>query len=323
MRKLSLIAASLFSMALLSPALAQESWPNKPIKLVVPYPPGGNVDVAARIIGDKLQERLKQPFIVDNRPGAGGMIAAEFVKKADPDGYTLFVGANGPILFSPTIFKKDSYNWKTDFAPVSTITFAPLVLQVHPSTPYQTVQDLLTEAKKPGNTLTMASPGAGTQNHLASEYLQRSTGSQWITVHYRGNAPATTDLIGGQVDFNFDQMSVAQPFIKDGRTRPIAVTSATRLPQLPNVPTLVEAGFTDFTAETFTGVMAPKQTPTDIVHKLSSEMQSILAEPAIQKRFEELGVQAKGMTPEDFNTFLNKEDQRWIPVIKEANINAN
>lgn len=323
MPKLHWIAAAIACTAFTAPAFAQASWPAKPIKLVVPYPPGGNVDVAARIVGDKLQEALKQPFIVENKPGAGGMIAAEYVKKADPDGYTLFVGANGPILFSPTIFKKDSYNWRTDFAPVSTITFAPLVLQVHPSTPYKTVKDLLQAAKQPDNRLTMASPGAGTQNHLASEYLQNATGGRWITVHYRGNTPATTDLIGGQVDFNFDQISVAQPFIKDGRLRPLAVTSAQRLPQLPDVPTLQEAGFADFTAETFTGVLAPQQTPVEIISKLSAAMQEILADPAIKQRFEELGVEAKGMNPQAFTAFLDKEDQRWIPIIKSSNISAN
>lgn len=323
MPKLPLIATAIACSVLITPVLAEQAWPAKPIKLVVPYPPGGNVDVAARIIGDKLQEAFKQPFIVDNRPGAGGMIAAEFVKKSDPDGYTLFVGANGPILFSPTIFQKDAYNWRSDFAPISTITFAPLVLQVHPDTPYQTVQELLLAAKQPDNRLTMASPGAGTQNHLVSEYLQNTTGGQWITVHYRGNAPATTDLIGGQVGFNLDQMSVAQPFIKEGRTRPLAVTSAQRLPQLPDVPTLQEAGFADFTAETFTGVLAPKKTPAEIVNQLSEAIQTIVADPAIQKRFEELGVAAKAMSPQEFSAFLDKEDKRWIPIIKASNINAN
>ncbi|MES2183735.1 MAG: tripartite tricarboxylate transporter substrate binding protein [Pseudomonadota bacterium] len=301
---------------------AQAAWPDKPVRLVLPYPPGGNVDGAARIISERLQEVLKQPFLVDNRPGAGGMIAGEYVAKAAPDGYTFFMGANGPILFSPLIFKRNAYDWKKDFMPVSSVSFTPLVLQVHPSTPYKTVAELIAAGKKPNNTLTMASPGAGTQNHLVSEYLQRESGAHWTTVHYKGNAPATTDLLGGQVQFNFDQISVAQPFIQQGRTRALAVTSPKRLPQLPDVPTLQEAGFKDFSTETFTGILAPKGTPQDIVVRFSDALQKILADKAVQEKFQALGSEARGSTPEQFHQFLTKEDNRWTPIIKQANISA-
>ncbi|MDR6860235.1 tripartite tricarboxylate transporter substrate binding protein [Variovorax guangxiensis] len=304
------------------PAVAQNTWPDKPVKLVLPYPPGGNVDGAARIISEQLQAVFKQPFVVENRPGAGGMIAGEAVAKAQPDGYTLFMGANGPILFSPTIFKRNAYDWKKDFAPVSSVSFTPLVLQVHPSTPYKTVAELVAAGKKPGNALTMASPGAGTTNHLLSEYLQRESGAHWTTVHYKGNAPATTDLLGGQVQFNFDQVSVAGPFIQQGRTRALAVTSPKRLPQLPDVPTLQEAGFKDFSTETFTGILAPRATPKEIVVRLSDALQTILADKAVQARFQALGSEARGSTPEQFTAFLAKEDARWMPVIKQANITA-
>lgn len=304
------------------PALAQNTWPDKPVKLVLPYPPGGNVDGAARIISEQLQTVFKQPFVVENRPGAGGMIAGEAVAKAQPDGYTFFMGANGPILFSPTIFRRNAYDWKKDFAPVSSVSFTPLVLQVHPSTPYKTVAELIAAGKKPGNALTMASPGAGTTNHLLSEYLQRESGAQWTTVHYKGNAPATTDLLGGQVQFNFDQVSVAGPFIQQGRTRALAVSSPKRLPQLPDVPTLQEAGFKDFSTETFTGILAPRATPKEIVVRLSDALQKILADKAVQAKFQALGSEARGSTPEQFTEFLAKEDARWMPVIKQANITA-
>ncbi|WP_409513981.1 Bug family tripartite tricarboxylate transporter substrate binding protein [Variovorax sp. MHTC-1] len=304
------------------PALAQNTWPDKPVKLVLPYPPGGNVDGAARIISEQLQAVFKQPFVVENRPGAGGMIAGEAVAKAQPDGYTFFMGANGPILFSPTIFKRNAYDWKKDFAPVSSVSFTPLVLQVHPSTPYKTVAELIAAGKKPGNALTMASPGAGTTNHLLSEYLQRESGAQWTTVHYKGNAPATTDLLGGQVQFNFDQLSVAGPFIQQGRTRALAVSSPKRLPQLPDVPTLQEVGFKDFSTETFTGILAPRATPKEIVVRLSDALQKILADKAVQAKFQALGSEARGTTPEQFTEFLAKEDARWMPVIKQANITA-
>ncbi|MCA0325844.1 MAG: tripartite tricarboxylate transporter substrate binding protein [Proteobacteria bacterium] len=298
------------------------AWPDKPVRLVLPYPPGGNVDGAARIVGEELQEMFKQPFVIENKPGAGGMIAGEFVAKSAPDGYTFFMGANGPILFSPTIFRRDVYDWRRDFAPVTSVSFTPLVLQVNPSTPYKTLADLITAAKKPGNKLTMASPGAGTQNHLVSEYLTRESGLHWTTVHYKGNAPATTDLLGGHVDFNFDQLSVALPFIQQGRTRALAVTSPQRLPQLPNVPTLQESGFKDFSTETFTGILAPKGTPEAIVTRLSEAVQKILAKKSVQARYEALGAEGRAMTPQQFTQFLDKESKRWIPIIKAANITA-
>lgn len=313
----------LAGLAVAPPALSQgvQTWPDKPVRLVLPYPPGGNVDGAARVVSEQLQAVFKQPFIVDNRPGAGGMIAGEFVARAQPDGYTFFFGANGPILFSPLIFTRSAYDWKKDFAPVSSVSFTPLVLHVHPATPYKTVGDVLAAGKIAGNSLTMASPGAGTTNHLASEYLQQLSGAKWTTVHYKGNAPATTDLLGGQVAFNFDQLSVALPFIQQGRTRALAVSSAKRQPQLPEVPTLQEAGF-DFTAETFTGVLAPAATPKPIVASLSAALQKILAGKVVQQRFEALGVEARGSSPEQFTEFLKKEEARWSPIIKQANIKA-
>jgi tripartite-type tricarboxylate transporter receptor subunit TctC len=318
------LASTVVAMAMLFPLQsgAQAGWPDKPVRLVLPYPPGGNVDGAARVISERLQVEFKQPFLVENKPGAGGLIAGELVAKAAPDGYTFFMGANGPILYSPLIFKRDVYHWKRDFIPVGSVSFTPLVLQVHPSTPYQSIGELLEAARKPGNGLTMASPGAGTTNHLVSEYLQRESGGKWVTVHYKGNAPATMDLLSGQVQFNFDQLSVSQPFIQQGRTRALAVTSARRVPQLPDVPTLQEAGFKNFEAETFTGILAPAGTPPDVVTRLSSMLQKILADKGVQEKFLAMGAEARGSTPDEFSNFLTKEDQRWIPIIKQANISA-
>ncbi len=301
---------------------AQATWPDKPVRLVLPYPPGGNVDSAARIVSERLETILKQPFLVDNKPGAGGLIAGESVARATPDGYTFFMGANGPILFSPLIFKRPVYDWKKDFVPVSSVSITPMVLQVYPGKPYTTLAQLLEEAKKPGSKLTMASPGAGTMNHLVSELMQRQAGVKWLTVQYKGNAPATTDLLGGQVDFNFDQLSVALPFIQQGRTRALAVTSSRRLPQLPDVPTLQEAGISNLTAETFTGVMAPMGTPARIVKRFSEALQKILDDKAVQDRFSAIGAEARGSSPEQFARFLAQEDQRWVPVIRQASITA-
>ena len=318
--------AALTALAGAAPAHAQtgaaSGWPDRPVRLVVPYPPGGNVDTAARIVAEHLAATFKQPFVVENKPGAGGLIAGESVAKATPDGYTYFMGANGPILFAPLIFKRPVYDWKKDFVPVSSVSFTPLVLQVHPSTPYKSFAELVAAGRTAGATLTMASPGAGTTNHLLSEYLQGLTGARWTTVHYKGNAPATTDLLGGQVTFNFDQLSVALPYIQQGRTRALAVTSASRMPQLPGVPTLQETGFKDFTAETFTGILAPAATPREIVAAFSNARQKALADKTVMQKFEALGAEARGATPEQFGQYLKKEDDTWTPIIRKAGITA-
>ncbi|OZI40035.1 twin-arginine translocation pathway signal [Bordetella genomosp. 5] len=304
-------------------SLAHAAWPEKPVKIVVPYPPGGNVDVAARLIAPGLQAALGQPFIVENKPGAGGMIAGEQVARSDPDGYTLFMAANGPLLFSPLIFKREAYKWDRDFAPISSISYTPLVLQVKPALPAKTLGELIELAKKEPGKLNMASPGAGTTNHLVSELLQSLTGARWTTAQYKGNAPATTDLLGGQVDFNFDQISVALPYVKEGRLRALAVTTAKRVPSMPDVPTFAEAGVQGMEAATFTGLLAPKGTSPEILAQLSAALTKILAEPGIVQRFADLGAEARGSTPEEFTRYLAAEDARWTPIIQRANITAN
>src|SRR5690606_4080791 len=193
-------------------------------------------------------------FIVENKPGAGGLIAGETVARAKPDGYTLFMAANGPLLFSPIIFNRPAYQWDKDFDPISSVSMTPMVLQVKPSLPVNSFQELVDYAKQHPKELNMASPGAGTSNHLISERLQEMTDAAWTTIHYKGNAPATTDLLGGQVDFNFDQVSVALPYLKQAKLRALAVTSEQRVPSLPDVPTLEEAGLEGMTAYTFTGL---------------------------------------------------------------------
>ncbi|CAM3490268.1 tripartite tricarboxylate transporter substrate binding protein [Bordetella sputigena] len=321
-RRLLAPACAAFALAGLT-TLAHAAWPDRPVRIVVPYPPGGNVDVAARLIGPGLQAALGQPIIVENKPGAGGMIAGEAVARAEPDGYTLFMAANGPLLFSPLIFKRQAYKWDRDFAPISSVSFTPLVLEVKPSLPVKTVGELIVLAKKEPGKLTMASPGAGTTNHLVSELLQSVTGARWTTAQYKGNAPANTDLLGGQVDFQFDQISVASPFIKDGRLRALAVTTAKRVPSLPDVPTFAEAGVQGMEAATFTGLLAPKGTPPEVLARLSQALAGILKQPDIIKRFDDMGAEARGSTPEEFSRYLAAEDARWTPIIERAGITAN
>ncbi|MFH1341012.1 MAG: tripartite tricarboxylate transporter substrate binding protein [Pseudomonadota bacterium] len=303
------------------PAAAQQ-WPARTVRLIVPYPAGGNVDGAARIIGNKLQDILGQTFIVENKAGAGGLIAGEAFAKSAPDGYTLFVGANGPVLFAPVIAQRDAYNWKRDFLPITSISMTPLVLEVHPAVQAKTLKEFFDLARREPGKLTMASPGAGTTNHLLSELVQSTLGLQWVTVQYRGNAPASTDLIGGQVQFAFDQISVGLPFIKNGTLRALAVTGANRASWLPDVPTFIELGYKEFDGQTFTGLFAPAGTPAEIVTKLHDTLAKILKDPEVVAKFNALGAEAVPMTPAEFKSYLEREDSKWIPVVRKANIKA-
>lgn len=313
--------AGLFTTPMIGPVAAQQ-WPARAVRLMVPYPAGGNVDGAARIIGNKLQEVLGQPFIVENKAGAGGLIAGEAFAKSAPDGYTLFVGANGPVLFAPEIAKRDAYNWKRDFVPITSISMTPLVLEVHPSVPAKNLNEFFDLVRHEPGKLTMASPGAGTTNHLLSELVQSTLDLKWLTVHYRGNAPAANDLISGQVQFAFDQISVGLPFIKSGMVRALAITGAHRAPELPDVPTFTELGYKAFDGETFTGLFAPVGTPAEIVTKLHDTLAAILKDPDIAAKFNALGSVAVAMTPAEFRSYLEGEDSKWIPVVRKSNIKA-
>jgi tripartite-type tricarboxylate transporter receptor subunit TctC len=325
MRKVLQLAAALCALGapcvLAVPVLAQ-NWPERTIRLVVPYPPGGNVDGAARIVANRLQEKLGQPVVIENKAGAGGLIAGEMVVKSPPDGYTLFVGANGPILFAPEITGKHAYEWSKDFVAVSTISLTPLVLQVHPSVSAKTLGEFFELAKRDPGKLNMASPGPGTTNHLLSELLQSTANASWTTVHYKGNAPATNDLIAGHVQFNFDQISVALPFLKEGRTRALAVTGTKRAHWIPDVPTFAELGYQDVVGQTFTALMAPAGTPEPIIAKLNTALTEILRDKGVIEKFDLLGAETAAMSPEETRKYLSSEDATWMPIVRKANIKA-
>ena len=321
MRTWKRIAAALLpALALSAGALAQQ-WPSRAVRLVVPFPPGGNVDIAARLVGNRFQDILGQPFVVENRPGAGGMIAGDFVAASAPDGHTYFVGANGPLLFSPVINGRASFDWRASFVAVGAISFTPLVLQVHPSVDARSVKDLIELAKK--RDLFMASGGQGSTNHLVSELLQTLTGAKWTTVTYKGNAPALTALMSGEVQFSFEQVSVALPLVRDGKSRALAVTSRKRFGQLPEVPSFEEQGFRDFEAVTWTGLFGPAKTPMPVVARLNEVMRAVVQEADIAKKFTDMGSDVRALTPQEFTDYVNLENERWVPVIKRANIKGN
>ena len=304
--------------SLASSADAAETWPSQPVTFVVPAPPGGNFDIAARLVGKELSTILGQPFVIENRPGAGGKIAAEYVKAAARDTVLLFSG--NFLLFTPLLLSGPSYDWRKDFIPVGSVSFTPMVLVVNPKVPAANIKELLELARKDQSGFTMAAPGIGTTNHLVSEMMQRRTGVKWTTAQYRGNAPATTDLIAGVVQFQFDQISSSLPHIQSGALRPIAVTSPQRVPSLPDVPTLQEEGYSGLEAETFSGVFAPASTAPDVVARLNAALKQVVDERSIVERLATYGSRAGSMTPEAFRAYLEKLDETWVPVIKGANI---
>ena len=314
------LAAIVVSLVVSVGSSVAQTWPQKPVKLVVPYPPGGNVDGAARIVADKLQEALGVAVVIENKAGAGGLVGAESVAKAEPDGYTLLIGANGPILFAPETSSRRAYEWRRDFAPVSAISLTPLALQVHPAQPEKTFKEFIDTARTQAGGLKMSSPGIGTTNHLLSELMQAKLGVSWVTVQYRGNAPATNDLIGGHVQFNLDQISVALPFIKDGKTRALAVTGPKRLADLPDVPTFAELGYPEFDGQTFTGMMAPARTPPAVIGRLHAALVKVLDDAGVKARFKSLGADTAPMSVADFRAYLEKEDATWIPLIRKLAI---
>ncbi len=316
----TLIAVFVAAVLIGTPAISQ-TYPKKPVSLVVPYPPGGNVDTGARIIAEPLRKIFGKPFIIENKAGAGGMIAGEYVAKSTPDGHTLFVGANGPVLYSPLIYGRSPYEWSRDFAPINSFAYTPMALVAHPSLPVKNVKELFDLVKSKPGELKYATPGAGTTNDLLGAMLVMSTGAKWITVHYKGNAPALNDLLGGQVDFSFEQITTGLPHIKAGKIRALAVTSEKRIPWLPDVPTLVEQGFKDAIGVTFTGVFAPAKTPGDIIARLNEALVKIINEKEVVDKFFVVGAEARTTSsPEEFKKYLGTEYARWSKVIKAANI---
>lgn len=316
-----LACAATAALGLLAPNAAEaQKWPDKTVKIVVPYPAGGNVDGAARIIADKLQAALGQNVVIENKAGAGGLVGSEAVAKAEPDGSTLLLGANGPILFAPEMASRRAYEWRRDFSPISMVSLTPIVLQVHRDVKAATMKELFDLARAQPGGLTMSSPGPGTTNHLLSELLQEKLGLKWVTVQYKGNAPATNDLVAGHVQFNFDQTSVALPFIEAGQTRAIAVAGSKRVQWLPNVPSFTEAGFDGYDGSTFTALMAPAKTPKEIIDRLNAELRIILADADIKKRFAALGADTVPMSPAELTAHLEKEEATWLPLIRKLNI---
>ena len=293
-------------------------YPSKSVRLVVPFPAGGTTDVMGRLIGQQLSARLGQQFIIDNRPGAAGGIGTDVVAKSPADGYTLLLGAVATHSINPSLYGHLPYDPVKDFAPISLLGTLPNVLVVNPSLPVRSVQELIALAKAKPGTLTFASGGNGTTHHLSGELFKRMAGVDMTHVPYKGNAPAITDVIGGQVNVMFDNISNSLPHIKAGKLRALAVTGPVRSPVLPNVPTLAELGFPGYNITSWFGLFAPAATPQPIVSRLNATVNAALHDKQVRDLLASEGIEAQGNSLEQFHAFLQTERVRWAKLVKES-----
>jgi tripartite-type tricarboxylate transporter receptor subunit TctC len=299
-----------------------QGYPERPIRLIVPFPPGGPTDVLARIVASRLAEKLGQPVVVDNKAGASGMIGASSVAKAAPDGYTLLVNASIHVI-NPSLYPAQPYDAIADFAAITNVADVPLVLAVNPKVPVRSVSELVALAKSAKPPLAFASAGNATSQHLAGEAFKIAAGVDLLHVPYKGSAPALTDLVGGQVQLMFDSLPSSMSFVKSGAIRPLAVTSARRSPSLPDVPTLAESGYPGFSMSTWYGVWAPAGTPAVIVQRLAGEIGAIVRMPEVRAQFAKLGAEPVGNTPAEFAAFTKSELGKWAVIVKQSGAKAD
>jgi tripartite-type tricarboxylate transporter receptor subunit TctC len=310
----------------LSPARAggADNYPDRVVRIIVPFPPGGSVDTTARILAQKLSERFGQQFIVENRAGAGGNTGADQVAKSDPDGYTLLYTAPGPLVVNQTLYAKGlPYDPEKDFVPIALVATAPIVLMVNPSVPAKTVQDLIALAKKAPGTINFASAGNGSTNHLSAELFKSMAKIDIVHVPYRGAGPAMNDLVAGHVQMFFDLMPSSLPQITGGKVRALANAGATRPFALPNVPTVAEQGLPGFEASSWFGLVAPAKTPPEVVAKLARETANVLKEPDMKARIHELGCEPGTVFGQDFAAFLGAETKKWGEVVRISGATAD
>jgi tripartite-type tricarboxylate transporter receptor subunit TctC len=320
LRRRSLVALALgLSVAT---AMAQAPWPDKPIRIVVPFPPGGPTDIAARVVGQAIGEALKTSVIVDNKAGAHGFIGVAEAAKAPADGYTLMMASIGTMAINPRLHEKIPYDANKDFAPVSLVVTVPIVVVVNPQElPVKTVPEFVSYLKANPGKVNFASAGSGGSSHLVPEYFKYRTGTFMTHIPYKGSGPAIADVVAGQVQVMFDTLLTSTPFVRSGKLRMLAVTTAQRLPDYPDVPTMAEAlGMKDFEASSWYALYAPAGTPPDIVRRLSAQVDAALKKPAVAKRLTDLGAVPVGGGPEKLAAFQRAEQDKWGKVIQAAKI---
>jgi tripartite-type tricarboxylate transporter receptor subunit TctC len=297
-------------------------WPNRTIKLIVPFPPGGAADATARIYADKLGEALKQTVVIENKAGAGTAIAADYVAHAEPDGYTLSLAPAGQLTILPHINREIAYDPFSSFVPVSNLATVPYVLAASPDAPFATARELIAAARKDPGKYTYSSCGAGTLCHLSGELFAGQTGTDLLHVPFKGSAPAVNALLGNVVNLSFDTLTVLAPQIRDGKVKGLLVTSRERAPQLPDVPTAAEAGVADYVIDSWFGLVVPKGTPAEIVARLNAEVVRIGALPDVRARLEAQGLSVTTSTPEAFAAVIKADYDRWGKVVRDSGVKA-
>jgi tripartite-type tricarboxylate transporter receptor subunit TctC len=321
LKTLTRIAAPLL-IALAPASAALAAYPDKPVAMVVPFPPGGPTDLVARVIAKQLTEQMGQPVVVENKGGANASIGMQYVAAAKADGYTLLYNTSS-IALNPNLYKNLAYNPAKDFAPISSTAVIPLVLLVHPSVPAGDVAGFADYARKQGGKLVYGSAGAGNVTHLGALLMLRALKAQATHAPYRGSAPAMTDLVGGHVQFMTNTLNDSLPFVRSGQLKALAVSSKKRSEQLPNVPTFDEKTVPGFEMGAWQGIVVPAGTPADIIQKLNAEIRKALAAPAVQAQLREQGAQVLGSSPKEYADYIRGETGRWGEVIREAGVQLN
>jgi tripartite-type tricarboxylate transporter receptor subunit TctC len=297
-----------------------QSFPSRPITLVIPFAPGGSTSIVGRGIADKMSELLGEKVVVDNRPGAGGTVGTKAVAKSEPDGYTLVLGYTGTLAIGPSLYKNVGYDPRKDFAPIGLIGNAPNSLVVHPSFPAKTVAELIAYAKANPGKVNFGSAGAGTASHITGEYFARSAGITLVHIPYKGTGPALTDLLGGHIPMAFAPIPASHPNVSAGKLRALAVTSATRSGLLPDVPTMAEAGLSDFDASLYYGLAAPVGTPRPVIDKLNKVLREALASDEVKRQLGADGTDITPGTPEDYAAFIDKDEKKWSQLVKASGV---
>ena len=319
------VSATVLAVAasLLAPAAAfAQAYPDKPIRMVLPFPPGGVTDLLARALAEKLSPRLGQPVIVDNKPGAGTVLASDFVARAPADGYTLLLAASS-LGTAPLLYDKVGYDAIKSFAPVTQVASVVHVLVVNPELPVKSVADLVAYAKQNPGKLNYASTGMGTSTHLEGELFKSMAKAYMVHIPYKGSGPALTDVVGGQVSVMIDALGSSGPFIKSGKLRALAVTTAKRSQSIPELPTVAESGLPGYEAMPWLGLVAPAGTPQPVIDRLHREIAEVLKEPELRERFKGWGLDIIGNTPAEFASFLRRDIDQWARVIASARIKAD
>ena len=317
-RRAVLSAIALAATATLPLGAAAQNYPTKPITIVVPFAAGGTTDILARLVGQHLSTELGQPVVVENKAGAGGNIGAAFAAKAAADGHTLFMGTVGTHAINASLYKKLPYDPIKDFAPLTRVAMVPNLLVAHPSQPFKTVQEMIAYAKANPGKINFGSPGNGASPHLSGELFKSMTKVDMVHVPYKGSAPAVSDLLGGQISIMFDNLPSVIPHVRSGKLRAIAISTAKRSADLPDVPTISEAGVPGYEATSWFGMFAPAATPKPVLDKISAALGKVLANAEVKKKIDDQGGEPANETPAQFADFIQKESLKWGKVVKES-----